>query len=358
MGIEQLQEVNLKHIDTLTKIIERCYDIEHFDEDWRSFTYPDKPNNWRVRFLLETIMTNNIENFAPWDIYDLTNIFSDKVMKYLKEYMEMDNYFNDTTEFKIFLQKFFGKLMLLGNYIIKSELLADIKEKLVNNLLPGNIDIKQFRTEMESENYKIITIIGDKKSPICLIDTNKWQLFFVDVIKNKILHECWNTFEKGYAFGDKKNFIFDEKKKFDLHVVKNEIIAFDIQNSDATILDFFQYLKEKYTIQTDLSIVKSFAWLEDILQQKIAGINGNEFAIESLFFIMNFINFAENKKNIFVSDTTWKTIKLWSYTDYKTPSKIHNWYKDKEAVQIEVKDGNSYRVIVTNWEEFDSFNVE
>jgi len=44
--------------------------------------------------------------------------------------------------------------------------------------------------------------------------------------------------------------------------------------------------------------------LEDILQQKIAGINGNEFAIESLFFIMNFINFAENKKNIFVSDTT------------------------------------------------------
>jgi len=33
MGIEQLQEVNLKHIDTLTKIIERCYDIEHFDED-------------------------------------------------------------------------------------------------------------------------------------------------------------------------------------------------------------------------------------------------------------------------------------------------------------------------------------
>jgi len=44
-----------------------------------------------------------------------------------------------------------------------------------------------------------------------------------------------------------------------LHVVKNEIIAFDIQNSDATILDFFQYLKEKYTIQTDLSIVKSFA---------------------------------------------------------------------------------------------------
>jgi len=94
-------------------------------------------------------------------------------MKYLKEYMEMDNYFNDTTEFKIFLQKFFGKLMLLGNYIIKSELLADIKEKLVNNLLPGNIDIKQFRTEMESENYKIITIIGDKKSPICLIDTNK-----------------------------------------------------------------------------------------------------------------------------------------------------------------------------------------
>jgi len=104
----------------------------------------------------------------------LIEIFSNDVINYLKEHLEIENYINDTSEFRLFLQKLFSNFILLKKHIEKSGLLWDIKKTLVNNLLTDNeIDTKNFRKEMEAKKYKVINIIGNTKLPIFLIDTKQ-----------------------------------------------------------------------------------------------------------------------------------------------------------------------------------------
>jgi len=99
----------------------------------------------RVKFLLENIATGNLDNFSFSDKKDFFDIFSVDMIKYFREFIEIDNLVNDNTNFNIFLQRFLKEIVYVKKEIEKSNILMEIKKHL-NNVL----DIKDnFKAKIE-----------------------------------------------------------------------------------------------------------------------------------------------------------------------------------------------------------------
>lgn len=354
--MEKNNEIHIHDIEKLVSIIDSFYETEHFSDGWAICTFPNKPNMERIRYLLETMLMDDINILSLSDIYDLKNIFAENMVVHLRQKLAIEECFEDNFEFKIFIQKVFNKYNSLGEHLKKLELLSDIQQKLKNTLTNKEFDIQKFR-EIIGNKYKIIMFLWNKTSPLVVLDSNRWQAFCVDILNNTILHECWNSFEKWYSLGDSKILIFDKKVKFDFDTLKEEISVFDIKNNNLSTWDFLHYLKAKYNIKTDVSTFASSKEFKEYLEYEVSIISKNDLNINLLLWSMNRIGFVKTKKKIFIINNIWNIIDAWMFDDYESPKKGEGLYKDKKALHILVSDWSTKKVLVTNGDEFDMFDV-
>lgn len=353
--MEKNNETYIHDIEKLVSIIDSFYETEHFSDGWAICTFPDKPNMKRIRFLLELMVSDDIDVLSLSDIYDLRNIFTDNIIKYLRHILDIQDCFEDTFEFRVFLQKVMVKYTALKEQFKKLELLSDIQHHLKETLTNEDFDSKKFR-EVIGNKYKIISFVGDKKSPILVLDSNMWQVVCIDLVHNKVLHECWNYFEKWYSFGGKKIFIFDKKIKFDLDTLKKEIGVFDIKDDNLTVLDFLYTLKEKYHVQADFKILSTVSEFDSFTKHPISVIRANDKNIDVILLMLNSVGFEKTKKMIFTSNKIWSFRKIWVFDAYSAPTKIEGLYRGKEAINMTVFEGNNKKILVTNGDEFDMFD--
>ncbi len=353
--MKKIDKIRIKDINKLVEIIERFYEVEHFSENGTPFTFGDKPNINRVRFLLEGIIEWNAQNYSLSDREELFGIFSRDMIKYLNEFIEMENLINNNADLGIFLQDFFNQMSKAKKSFERSDMLRIIQKSLLSNFGLWNNFKKQV-----GEEWKITLIkkLWNENNPIILVKSEKSELFFIDILNNNILFECGNVFEKWYAFGWNKIFIFSKNINFSIEEFRKEIENFVLQNNNANIWDFLDHLKVKYWIQDNMDLKKISGGKDNFFDQNIDISLEYETVLKSLFFIITNARFFMKKKQIFIENELWKLFELWLWDSLEKPSKLKELYKWDEAIQIPVVENNSKKIIVTTWTSWDIFDVD
>lgn len=83
MSINNVNSLNLNFLDKLVDLIESFYDEKHISEDGVVFTFDNKTNINRVRFLLELFWLNDVNDLSLSDKKELLNLFSSDILLYL-----------------------------------------------------------------------------------------------------------------------------------------------------------------------------------------------------------------------------------------------------------------------------------
>ena len=355
MEINNLK-VNQAHVDKLVSIIERFYETDHVSDSGTTYTFTNKPNIQRVRFLLEGMVNNQTEDFSVFDKNELLSIFSWDIFKYIQEFMTLNSMINEDKAFLKFLQDFFKKMHSLEQDAIKWDLLRIVKNCL-DTVLQEPIDTAKKQIE-KWWLCKVISVVGKSDAPILLIQsTKKWELFLIDAKSNQIVKDCWDALEKKYAFSGQKLFIFNKITSRNKEKLSKLAEEMNIKNSNATIKDFLVALKNTYGIHQDVINIH-IAEREELMQQNLDIAIESKQIIPALIEIFQIVNFLPKRKEIVISNTEWEIIDLWSYEAYTAPTKIPAWYKNKDGIKIPVTEKGTNKIIVTNGEKYDIFDME
>jgi len=340
---------NTANITKLVDFINDFYEEEHMTKDWAIVS--NKPNIARIRFLLDGIINGQTEDFSLSDKKAVMKIFTYDMMKYIKKCIEIE-VLMDNRDFLLFIEDFIIKIDKLIQEIIKWDVLSAVRLSLKSTL---GEPIAATKAQIEKGwSYKVDAIVGKTEEPIFLIKKKKWwELFFIDVKKNTIVQECGNKLEKAYFFADEKFFIFNKSIQRNKTTLKNEATALNAKNSDATIKDFLDMLKQAYTIPGDITKLPIENWNVLLEQNLYAMMDDKTNILKKMILVLNTLDFLPNKKLIVFNTNQGKLINLGLYDTYEIPTKMKEWYESKVGIQIPVVEKGVHKIILTNGEKFE-----
>jgi len=325
-------------------------------KDGATFKFGNKPNMTRIRFLLDGIINGQTEDFSLSDKKAVMETFSHDIMQYIRKCVEIEALV-DNRDFLLFLEDFFVKIDKLTQDIIKWDVLSVVRLSLKSTL---GEPIATTKAQIEKDwSYKVKAVVGKTEEPIFLIKKKEWwELFFIDVKKNTIVQECGNELEKAYSFADKKIFIFNKSIQRNESTLKNEATALNSKNSDATIKDFFDMLRQEYNISKDVTTLPIQNW-DVLLEQNLYVMMDDETnVLKQILMVLNMFNFIPNKKLIVFNTNEGKLKNLWLYDTYEIPTKMKEWYESKVGIQIPVVEKGVHKIILTNGEKFDKLDLD